>query len=112
MIKIMAKNLAAVLLWLVTGFVVVLCINEFEIFGTRLWGVRRSDARRQVYEQSQSYVEGKRQELMKYHHSWVNSTPAEKESIEFVIRHSFANFDESKIENRELRKFLIEVKMK
>lgn len=112
MIKIMLKNLAVILLWLVIGFVVLFCINEFEIFGTKLWGVRRSDARRQVFEQSQSYVESKRQELIKYHHSWMNSTPAEKASIEFVIRHSFANFDDSKIEDTELREFLIEVKMK
>lgn len=88
-------------------FVLVFAANEFEIFGTRFWGVRKENARREVFEQTQSYVEGKRQELVKLHHEWVTADSADKKVIEAVVRQSFANFDETKLQDfPELYSFL------
>ena len=106
------KTTGIIALWVALLFTVIFAVNTFQIFGIKLWGVDRSNAQRQVFEQSQSYVEGKRQELIKYHHQWLLSTPAEKASIEFVIRPSFANFDDTNIEDFELRNFLVEIKHK
>lgn len=86
--------------------------NEFEIFGTKFWGVRKENARREVYESTQSYVEGKRQELIKLHHEWMNASAEDKSAIETTVRMNFANFDESKIEQPELYSFLKYVKYK
>jgi hypothetical protein len=86
--------------------------NELEIFGTKFWGVRKENAKREVFEQSQSYVEGKRQELTKYHHEWINADSADKISIEYTIRSSFANFDENQIQSADLRDFLIKTRSK
>lgn len=87
-------------------FLLIFLANEFEIFGVRFWGVRKENARREVFEQTQSYVEGKRQELVKYHHEWVNATPDDKLAIESTIRQSFANFDKEKITDPQLYNFL------
>lgn len=86
--------------------------NEFEIFGTKFWGVRKENARREVYENTQSYVEGKRQELIKLHHEWMNASTDDKSAIESTVRMNFANFDERKIDQPELYSFLKYVKYK
>lgn len=93
-------------------FLLIFLANEFSIFGTRFWGVRKENARREVFEQTQSYVEGKRQELIKLHHEWNNASGDDKLTIESTIRLSFANFDESKIEQPELYSFLTKIKYK
>ena len=102
------------ILWVI-GVIVILigltfAANEFEIFGTRFWGVRQENARRDVYEQSNSFVGGKRQELIKYHHEWVNAKDeTDKKAIEFTIRNSFADFDPELIKDDQLRYFLKDV---
>lgn len=93
-------------------FLLIVIANEFSIFGTRFWGVRQENARREVFEQSQSYVEGKRQELIKLHHEWQKAGADEKTAIEATIRMNFANFDENKIEQSELYSFLKTIKYK
>ena len=99
----------------ILGFLVFIFIaNEFTIFGTKFWGVRKENARREVFEQTQSYVEGKRQDLIKYHHEWAVAPEEDKLAIETVIRQQFANFDEDAyLDNQpELRSFLKTVKYK
>jgi hypothetical protein len=86
--------------------------NEFSIFGTKFWDVRKENARREVFEQSQSYVEGKRQELIKLHHEWNKASVDDRVAIEATIRMSFANFDENKIQESELYSFLYAIKYK
>ena len=76
------------------------------VFYTKTVGKAQENANRTVFEQTQSYVEGKRQELAKFHHEWVQSDDLGKKSIESVIRQSFANFDQSKITDPDLYDFL------
>ena len=68
------------------------------VFYTKTVGKAQQNANRTVFEQTQSYVEAKRQELVKLHHEWVQANEADKLPIEAMIRQSFANFDENKIE--------------
>ena len=89
----------------------IFIVNEFEIFGIKFWGIRKANAEREVFEQTQSYVEGKRQELIKYHHEWVSADKDSKKTIEATIRMSFANFDEKKlVDFPELYDFLKKIK--
>lgn len=74
-------------------FALIFAANEFEIFGTRFWGVRKENARREVFEQTQSYYDGKRQQLAKYHHEWNNADNDNKIAIEATIRSSFTGKD-------------------
>jgi hypothetical protein len=95
-------------------FALIVLINEFEIAGVKFWGVRKENARREVFEQTQSYVEGKRQDLIKYHHEWVNASDEDKIAIEFTIRQSFSQFSEDKYlaDQPDLYNFLKMVKNK
>ena len=78
---------------------------------TKTVGKAQQNANREVYEQTQSYVEGKRQELIKLHHEWKNADKQSKEAIEATIRLSFANFDETKlVDTPELYGFLRQIK--
>ncbi len=58
---------------------------------TKTVGKAQRDADREVFEQSQSYVHGKIQELAKHKLEWDKADFDQKQSIEFVIRHQFAN---------------------
>jgi hypothetical protein len=80
--------------------------NEFEIFGIKFWGSRKANAQREVFEQTQSYVEGKRQEVTKYRYEYLKAKDRdEKEAIKATLRSSLANFDKTKLD-ADLRSFL------
>lgn len=108
------KTWQAIVLGIVGFFALIVLVNEFEIAGVKLWGVRKENARREVFEESQSYVEGKRQDLIKYHHEWVNASPDDKIAIEFTIREAFSQFNEDKhlADQPDLYNFLKMVKNK
>ena len=82
------------------------------VFYTKTVGKAQENANRVVFEQTQSYVESKRQELIKLHHEWMQASDVDKLPIEAIIRQSFANFDENKIEQPELYSFLKTIKYK
>jgi len=108
------KDWHKVIIGIICFFALIFTINEFNIFGIKFWGVRTENARREVFEQTQSYVEGKRQDLIKYHHEWNKASPDDKIAIETVIRQQFANFNEDRYLNEqpELQSFLKTVKYK
>lgn len=54
---------------------------------------KRENARREVFENTQSYVEGKRQSITKYYNEWRRSDDTEKEAIRQIVLQEFANFD-------------------
>lgn len=75
----------------------------------KFFGPRRENVRRQVYEETKSYNEGKEQDLLRYHHEWMTADEEERKALEFTIRHQFADYDETKLSS-ELRDFLRDVK--
>jgi len=75
-------------------FALIFLVNEFQIFGINFWGTRMENAKRGVYEKSQSYVQGKKQELVRYHHEWKQADEIGKKAIESTVRHSFSEFNE------------------
>ena len=79
---------------------------------TRTIGKAQQNADRTVYEESQSFIEGKRQELLKLHHEWVKADKDSKEAIEAVIRQSFANVNDTIINDPDLYNFLKQTKNK
>jgi len=108
------KQWQQIALGIVAFIALIVLVNEFEIAGVKFWGVRKENARREVFEQTQSYVEGKRQDLIKYHHEWVNASVDDKIAIEFTIRESFSQFNEDKYlaDQPELLSFLKNIKNK
>jgi type II secretory pathway component PulL len=79
---------------------------------TKTFKKAQQNADREVFEQTQSYVEGKRQEAVKLYKEYrLAKSPEEKEAIKSIVSHSFANFDENKLSN-ELRNFIYNCKYK
>ena len=69
------------------------------------------NVKREVFENTQSYVEGKRQDLVKYRLEYLKSKdPQEKEALRQTIVQMFANFDEEKLTDPELKSFLHSMK--
>jgi len=62
-------------------------------------GKAQQNAERKVFEQSQSYVEGKRQEVIKYRYEYLKTKDKdERAAIRATLRSSLANFDKSKLD--------------
>jgi predicted PurR-regulated permease PerM len=76
---------------------------------TKTIGKEQENANREVFEQTQSYIEGKRQEALKFYQEYQKSNDEQKESIKQMVSHSFANFDENRL-NQPLRKFVHDCK--
>lgn len=79
-----------------------------DVFYAKTVGKAREDARREVFEQTQSYVEAKRQELTKYRLEYMRADSSDRQAIKMTIVQSFANFDKSKLDY-DLRVFLDEM---
>ena len=70
----------------------------FGVGYTRTVGKAQENANRTVFEQTQSYVEGKRQDISKYMLEYKKDTSRiDREAIKSTILDEFANFDESKL---------------
>ena len=67
---------------------------------------KKENIRRQVFEQTQSYVHGKIQDLAKYQDEYNNANTNDREAIRQLIILRFAEFDETKIKAVGLRNFL------
>ena len=69
-----------------------------DVLYTKTVGKAQENARREVFEQTQSYVEGKRQELTKYRLEYMEAKDEqEKHALKVTILQSFANFDVTKL---------------
>ena len=65
----------------------------------KLFGVKQENARRQVFEQTQSFNDGKRQELLHYKLQYeLEKDPTSKAAIKYTILHSMAGYDESRLD--------------
>lgn len=66
----------------------------------------KEDAKREVFENTQSYVEGKRQSALKYYKEYKQADENQKRGLKSIISQDFANFDEDKYLTGELRDFI------
>jgi len=64
------------------------------VFKTRTVGKAQQDAQREVFESTQSFVEGKRQEALKMYREWTSADIEDKPGLEKMAGHTFANVDE------------------
>ncbi len=103
------KGLLAGIFSSVAGLVgVVVLIVAFSFGGLywyRLMAPKWENARREVFEETRSYNQGKIQQLAKYRHEYMAGDAAVKTVIASTIRHQFADYN---VENLppELQSFL------
>jgi hypothetical protein len=79
-------------------------------YGGILWqsvtAPKREEVRREVFEQTKSYREGKRQELVRYRLQYMRATTNdEREAIASTVRLSMADVNPDEL-NPELKQFL------
>ena len=65
---------------------------------------------RKVFEQTQSYVHGKTQDLAKYYEEYQKSDFDDREAVAALIKMNFADFESTQIRSPKLQQFLIEVR--
>lgn len=81
----------------------------FELIGVqkkRIIEPMKENVRREVFENTQSYVFGKRQELSKAYGEWSSADAVKKQVIEQVIKTQFADFPADQINNDTLKRWL------
>ena len=92
----------------VIGVLVVSFI--FGLYGLgwmKFFGPKKENIRRDIFEQTQSYVHGKIQDLAKYQDEYNKADENGKETVRQIIILRFAEFDETKIRSINLRNYLI-----
>ena len=98
---------------------ILIVIMVLGLFGTGLLDLefskwyqpKKENIRREVFENTQSYVHGKNQQLSKYYEEWHKAeTLDDKEVVENLIQIQFAHFDETDLNNYQLKQFLIKVR--
>lgn len=89
------------------GAALDLGFGYFGVLKTRTVGKAQQDADREVFESTQSHVEGKRQEAGKAYREWNQAKDViEKKAIANGIAHNFANFDIEKLQSYEVREWV------
>ena len=78
----------------------------FNLEMNRFFGTKEQDVKREIFEQSQSYVHGLTQELAKSYAEYQKASPEDKETIKAVIQVRFAAFDSTNLTSPEMKTFL------
>lgn len=81
------------LLGIIAMVALVFGSNYFGLVNYRFFAPKYENARREVYENTQSYVEAKRQSITKYYDEYRKATPTDRLAIRQVVLQEFANFD-------------------
>ena len=68
-----------------------------DVFYTKTVGKAKQNAKREVFEETNSFTKAKRQEIIKYYKEWKEAeTLEDKEGIETILSLSLADFDEDR----------------
>jgi len=87
-IKIAGMGLGSLVLLIVVG-----CgLSLGGVYWYKFIGPKREEARREVFEETRSYNQGKIQQLSKYRVEYASADDETKKAIAATIRHQFADF--------------------
>lgn len=83
-----------------------------DVFYTKTIGKAKQNAKREVFEETNSFTKAKRQEVIKYYKEWKEAeTLEDKKAIENVLSLSLADFDEDRfIKDAKLLSWIKNVK--
>jgi len=89
------KTFFSILGIIIAFVVIVFWLQYFWLANYKFFAPKYQEARRNVFENTQSYVEGKRQEISKYMYEYSKSDEEWKKAICSLVRNSMANIDKS-----------------
>lgn len=103
---IIGAIIAVILAGFVFGWLDVALLETF--------GLKKANIKREIFEESKSYVHGKIQDLSDYKRQYDKAMnedkPDEAEAIAMLIRSQMADLDAPNIKNNELRGFLVRIR--
>ncbi len=100
------KNVLKVVGIFVGSLILLFVIGLYGLGWMKFFEPKKENIRREIFEQTQSYVHGKVQDLAKYQDEYNKAGVGGKESIRQLIILRFAEFDETQIRPVKLRNFL------
>lgn len=114
--KIIAWSAGIFMVVVAVGIYLSYAIGWIGVHQTKTIGKARENAKREVFEHSQSYVEGKRQEAVKllkeFNQAKAETDTVAMSGIEYTVSQTFANFDEEKYLTGPVLKFVQDCKYK
>jgi hypothetical protein len=84
-VKIIGYSLLAI--------VVILALDYGSILWTGVTAPKREEIRREVFENTRSFNEGKLQQIGKYKYEYDTGTEGEKAAVKSVVRNTFTDYD-------------------
>ena len=106
----MFKGLMYAIGAIVIIFILMFVSNSLDLISYKFFAPKREAVRREVFEETKSYNQGKVQDLVRYRLEYLQAESSEdKEAIASTIRMMFADYDENTLEP-VLRDFLKEIK--
>lgn len=94
---------------IIIGISILGIIFIFGLFGLgwqKFFLPKQENIKREVFEQTQSFIHGKTQDLAKYYEEYTKADDKEKEAIKQIIIIRFAELDATKLTSPKLRTFL------
>lgn len=106
------KIIALSILGIITLIALSFGSGMLDGFYTKTVGKFKQDAKREVFESTNSFTKAKRQEAIKYYKEYLEAeTDQEKKAIETIVAMSMADFDEDKyITDLKLRSWIKQMK--
>ena len=103
------KTVAIIVVLVIVLGVLALYFDFFGFLYSKIMGPRKENLKREIYEETKSYNEGKEQDLLKYRLEYLKADDEEKKALASTIRMMFADYDDTKL-NLVLSKFLNEIR--
>lgn len=105
----MMKKMHIVLL-IIAALIVPLFIGLYSLGMFKLFAPATANIQREVFENTKSYLQAAQQDLGKYYHEYQSADQTGKSVIKATIRVRFAELDGSKLQSREMERFLKEAR--
>jgi len=104
-------KIAEITLLIIIGLTALLFFTgTLNLTFTKWYTPKKENIRREVFEETKSYVHGQTQQLAKYYSEWQNAEIKDRAVIEELIKMQIADLDANNVSNVKLRNFLIKTR--
>ena len=97
---------------IVAALILPFFFGGYTLLYMKIMGPANENVQRQIFENTQSFVRGKRQDATRYYHQYMSTQDQQtRNAIKNIIQMDFVDFDEQKyINNVEIRQWLHNMK--